>query len=134
MFYSFSLTVPAGKTEASPAKLDMKLSRGIITRVFIGFPVGCNRYVYCRVRDPGLHQVYPTNPDHVFRWSGSEIVWDEYHELGAPYTLVAEGWAPSAVYNHTIDFRFAVLPVEIAQPLLRLADIIDKLARLFVRR
>lgn len=116
MFYDFSVEVPAGRPASNPVIQELKLTAGIIVRVDIGFPRGCNGYVYCRVKQ-GEHQILPHNPDQVFRWDGEAIECPMYLPLvTAPYTLKVEAYSPSAVYNHTLSIRVALMREEEMYP------------------
>lgn len=115
MLYTHALTVPAGTLASSPAEADLILTDGILTRVEVDFPFGCNHYVYAYVRQ-GLHQLWPLNPDGKARGSGVPIGSAEYHELEAGANiLTVGGYSPDATYDHTLIFRLEVTPREIAE-------------------
>ena len=116
MFYDFAVLVPAGTLESNPVVKTLKLTAGIIVRVDIGFPRGCNGYVYCRIKHEE-HQILPNNPDQVFRWDGETIECPMYLPLvNAPFTLKAEAYSPSAIYEHTLSIRVAVMREEEMYP------------------
>lgn len=119
MLYEYPLTVTAGTTKASPAKVDMVLTKGVIHRVEVEFYPGPRRYVEARIRRGG-HQVWPTNPDGSFCSDGHRIVWDENYEITTqPVRFKFEAWSPDADYNHVIVCRISLLESRTAILLLR---------------
>ena len=130
MFHKWGVTIPKGRTKAQPYEQELTLTKGIIHRVEIGFPAGCRGYVYF-VLDHREHQLLPTNPDEAFNGEGYTIVIKEHFPLTAePYTLIARGWAPDAVWNHTITVRIGILPEWVLVPLKGVAAMFKKFFKL----
>lgn len=82
--------------------------RGTVYHVALDFMLGCNREVSVVIMDME-HQVWPSNPDGAFAGEGVNIVFEEEYEIESPAgTLRLEGWAPDAVWPHTVAVRFGV--------------------------
>lgn len=131
MWYHYTLTVPAGRTESDPVEQWLKLTYGVITHISIGFPTGCKQLVKVRLCYQE-HQIFPANPDEPACWNGGIEGGDEHFKLDSPpYMLKAIGYAPSAVKDHDITIFINVLPVEVAEPWAEPQSAIDKLKGLF---
>lgn len=116
MFYDFSFTIPLNTPKNEPEELQVKLTRGIIHRVEIGFPAGPRHMVHVAIRK-GLHQQWPTNPQGSFNSENFTIVINEFYPLlTKPYILTLQGWSPDTAYQHTIELRFGILPAEVLLP------------------
>lgn len=126
MFYDFAVTIPHGRTKASPLEQVLKLTHGIIHRVEIEFPAGCRGYASLVLKHEE-HQLYPTNPDEAFNGEGYTIPIDDYFPLTTePYSLKAVGWAPDAIYDHTITVRVGILSEEELQPMKETTSLFQK--------
>lgn len=127
MWYHFSVTVPAGTTEASPVEQEFKLTHGVIKFLGIGFPAGCKQTVKARIYDLE-HQIFPANPDEAAAWDGDVEGALEHYELEeAPYTLTVRAYSPEATQTHTVTVFVLLLPVEVAEATL---DLIQQISRL----
>ena len=116
MFYDFSFTIPANTSRVDPAELDIKLTHGIIHKVDIRFPGGCDGLVHLQIKE-GLHQHWPTNPDGSFNGDHFPIAFNEYLEFTRkPYILTLVGWSPGTTYPHTLEVSFGILPSSVLQP------------------
>ena len=134
MIYEYDLVLPADTKEATPEPLVMQLTHGIIHRVEISFPSGCNGQVKVVIRR-ALHQVFPTNPDGQLKANGFTIsgpVWYELEE--APYQLEAYGWSPDTSYDHTITIRLYIERREVLEPGAETVGIIGRLGALILGR
>ena len=111
MFFEIPLLIPADTPEAEPATEDAELCAGIVSRVAVQFPAGCSGMVYVSIWRGG-HPLWPTNIDEGFAGEDSIIDFPESYTLDEPpYTLELRGWGPDTTYNHTVTFRFSVLPL-----------------------
>ena len=127
MFYDVSFTVPAGRALATPYEVDVKLCRGVIQRVEIGFPSGCVGMVHLRIRQ-ALHQLWPNNPQGSFNANGYTIAFDDHLELfNAPYILTLVGWSPGTTYPHTLEVRFGIQPMPLPERVETAASAANKL-------
>jgi len=112
MDYDVTLTVPASTTEADPAELRVRLTKGIIVKVRVGIPDGAANEVHV-VIVRGAHQVWPTNPDGNFAWN------DYVHEIEASYVLEDHplimrvvAWNEDTINDHQVAVGFNLLPLE----------------------
>lgn len=109
MFYEFAITVPANTTESSPKKEDLHLTKGIIHRIEIQFPIGCMGLAHCRLQHHSFGTL-PTNPSGSFATDGYTIPIDENLEFfAAHYKIKAICWNDDDTYPHTITIRFGIL-------------------------
>lgn len=130
MFYDFALTVKTTHTESAPLEQTLKLTHGIIHRVEIGFPSGCNGLVRCKLLHEE-HQYLPTNPDGYFASDGYNIPIDDYFELYTePYSLKFIGYGVGCGYDHVITVRVGVLPKEVVEPTTALSRMFEKFLKL----
>jgi len=128
MFYDFAITVPPNTPREKPIKQEMKLTKGVIHRIEVQFPIGCAGLVHVRL----YHNeavFLPTNPEGSFASDGYVIPIDEHFELKTePYTLIARLWNEDDTYEHTITLRIGILPKEVLAPL---APLVAKFRRFF---
>lgn len=130
MFYDFAITVAANTTEANPTWQTMKLTKGVVHRVEVQFPIGCRALAHCVIMHGG-HQFLPTNPDGNFASDGYVIPIDEHYELkAAPYSLRAKCWNEDDTYQHVITVRVGVLAKEVLSPLTGLGATFTKFFKL----
>lgn len=116
MFYDFSFTIPANTLRTTPEELDIKLTHGIIHRVEVGFPQGCAGLVSCVINE-GLHQHWPTNPEGAFNTDNFTIAFNEFLEFTRrPYKLTLIGWNLDDTYDHTLEIRIGILPIDVLMP------------------
>ena len=109
MFYEWAIAVPANTTEAAPITQEMKLTKGVITRIEIQFPTGCAGLAHCRILE-GTIQKWPTPPSTSFASDGYTVPIEENYELeNLPATLFAKAWNLDDTYDHTIYVRVGVL-------------------------
>lgn len=110
MRFVYDLTVPAGTLSTDPAEDEIRLVRGTLTHAEVAFPPGPAGLVSVVVKD-ALLQILPANPEQSFAW-------DNYtHRANLDYALPRQGhkltlvgWAPDAVFDHTVRFHFDVHP------------------------
>jgi len=134
VIYEYDLAVPANTLAGAPVSVDMALSPGIIHRLEVGWPAGCNNMVLISIRS-GLHQVWPTNPDGYLKGNMYTLSIPVWHDLGeGPATLTAYGCSPGAAYDHAVTIRLAVQRREILQPPDTTKPILERLNRWFFGR
>jgi hypothetical protein len=130
MFYDFEITIPAGTTQASPKEVELKLTHGVIHTVRIDFPPGPRGEVYLAIFQ-GSVQRYPYNRGGSFRADNTYVNFDDFLELNSePYTLLARGWSPGAIYDHTLHIEIGLIESKIALASLKLATGIEKFLKL----
>jgi len=116
VFYDFTLTVPANTDYTTPIERRMRLTKGVIHRVEVDFPVGTRALVHVQIFRGG-HQIFPTNPDGDMKTDGQVIAWDEHEELDdEPLELVAKGWSTANTYDYDIAIRIGLLSKEVIYP------------------
>lgn len=130
MFYDYAITVPKDTTESSPVEQVMKLTKGVIHRVEVQFPIGCRALAHCVILHHE-HQFLPTNPQGSFASDGYIIPIDEHFELKtAPYSLKAKCWNEDDTYQHVITIRVGILPKEVITPFAGLGGMFKKFFQL----
>lgn len=111
MFYVYHATTPANTAKADKIITPMQLAMGGITKVEILFPPGCAGLVYCGIWD-ALHQLWPTNPDGYFQSAKETIsLMAGVAFVTEPFVVYAHTWNLDDTYEHTLTFRFEVLPL-----------------------
>lgn len=116
MIFEYDLTIPANTSVAVPAKGEMKVARGIIHKVEVTFPAGCNRAVLVTIRR-ALHQVWPTNPDGQLKANNYTISFPVWYEIDQPpYEMQVYGWSPGTTYPHVITVRLGISSREVLDP------------------
>lgn len=128
MFHEFDLLVPAFTAKASSAVETAALTKGHVTAVEIMFPRGCAGQVFVVV-ERGESQLWPSNPDGAHKGDGVVLRWDEDYPLpDEPLTLTLRGWAPAARFDHTITFRFEMVPLDQAEAARALPGLVRRMA------
>jgi hypothetical protein len=131
MFFEYQLTIDANTERGLPATLDAPLCAGVVTRVDIQFPSGCNGLAHASVWR-GEHQVWPVNLDGDIAGDDTIVTWPESYSLDdESFSFTLKGWNEDDTYKHCVTFRFTLLSLEEAEealaesvPVLTLADIL----------
>lgn len=130
MYYDFAVLVETSHKVDSPKEQVLKLTRGVIHRVEVEFPAGCQGMVYLKLLHQE-HQVWPTNPDGSYNAEDYTIPIGEHYKLASePYALKAIAWGVGCSYDHTITVRIGILPEEILSPLTGLGAMFKKFFKL----
>jgi len=125
----YDLTIPADTAATSPVEETLPSVEGIVHQVEIEIPPGCRGEVYAAIRQ-GNHQVWPTNPTGAYR-SDSRVYSTREHyavKRGDP-VFVLQGWSPGTSYEHVVQFRISILPVDVLEPWTRQETLLTKLLR-----
>lgn len=134
MLFVYSLNVPAGTAEDNPATLNCKLEPGVLKRIDVIFPFGCN----CLVKVKILHGekiIVPKNADAWLVGNGETVSIEEFLEhYDDPFQVKVIAASTGTNYPHIVYFRFHVVDREIAFPELRIAKILQKIAESLVVR
>lgn len=113
MDYSVDLELPKSTPKTDPALVEIRLTKGTIVKVRIGFPDGCADFVHCVIVRGGS-QVWPTNPDGNYHWNDYTFEIEAKYVLDdEPLTLKVEGWNDDEQNSHTISVGFNMLPLEV---------------------
>ena len=123
--YAKSLTIPADTSEDSPTTDTITIKEGVITRVFVHFPSGCNAMVNTECYY-GPYRIFPIGDSEAFRGDGETIPIRTYWPLPEePCELTLKGWSPDTQHEHTVIWRFEVLPKAIMQEWRALAELVE---------
>jgi hypothetical protein len=114
MLYTWDITIPAGTTELSPVKQELKISRGVIVKVQIKFPSGSHGLVKVRLFK-WTSQLWPLSAGEWITGDDEAVDAVEYYEfLKGPYRLDFKGCAPTTTFAHTVTIRIVILPKAVA--------------------
>jgi len=117
MFYVFNHPVTTGNVEATPAKIPMKLTEGVIHQVDVLFQDGCDHEVHVKIFQ-GAHQLWPTNRDKAMKGNATVVSFREFHKLiGDNTELRALVWGDGTVTGVEVIIQIGVLPQGVIQPL-----------------
>ena len=117
MFYSYKHSVTTGNVVATPARVDMHLSAGIVHQVDILFQDGCNHGVNVQIFQ-GDHQLFPSNRGATLLGNATIISFREFHELEpGENVLIARIWGDGIITGKDVIINIGVLPKTILQPL-----------------
>jgi len=117
MDYWFAVTTPANTAKADAIDTELKLTSGVITKVWMMHPEGCHALAYATIWKEG-HQLYPNNPEEAYHSNDVPMIWEDNYELLAPALLKLKTWNLDDTYEHTVYLRITVLRPEEA-PLAR---------------
>ncbi len=116
MIFKYEISTPANTSEANAMSTPMQVSKGIIHKLDVVFPPGCQRLLHVRI-NRALHQVFPLNPEASFASDAETISFREYVALNAePYELQTITWNDDETYDHTIIVRLGILRKQIIAP------------------
>lgn len=116
MIYSFDITTGLTAPLGVYVGRDLQLCRGIIHKIEITFPMGCNGLVQASIWQ-STHPVWPSNMGEYFALNGVTISFREHFELvEEPYQLRAIIYNTDTSFNHTISIRIGILPVHVLAP------------------
>jgi hypothetical protein len=126
-----SITVPAGTPEDDPVEAEVELGKGVVVHVEVHFPLGVSATVYTECYY-GTYRVFPTHGSEPLTGDGETIPMPVFWPLPEePARLRIRAWSPEAQHDHTIIWRFAVLPDEVAYASLTIAEL-TKILKSFI--
>ena len=134
MLHSKHITIAKNLTEANATRAQFKANQGVISRVWVHFPPGCQGKARLRIYHEG-HPFLPVEQDAYI--SGDSYVYEYpvmYEITGHPELITIETWNTDELYPHTIDVQFLIIPKAWVQPVGAYEGIIAALKSLFVRR
>ena len=130
MLYSKQIKFLAGKTEATSSKSYFKVSKGVISNVWVTFPTGCAGLVKLRIYHQG-HPFLPVNADNYLRGNNYTFQFPVMFEITEePMLLTVEGWNEDESHDHTIDVLFLILPKALVLPVGATEGILESLKSL----
>ena len=108
MHYAYQFTVEPTHTASSPLEESIKLGSGILKRVQIFFPSGCNQLVRCSIWNNG-EQILPTNSDGYYSLDCSSVDASVHHNLDQNTNqLWFVGWNVGTDFNHSLSVMIDV--------------------------
>lgn len=117
MFYTFSYTPDADDTAASPHKLKMQLTAGVIHQVDVLFQNGCGHEEFVQIFDDAV-QIWPSNRGEKLRGNATVISFREFYELEPGHNdLTAVFWTTLPDGFKEVIINIGLLPKRIIQPL-----------------
>jgi len=108
MDYWFQKTTPAGTAETDALELELKLTEGVITQVWMVHPEGCQSLAHAAIFE-GDHQLFPHNRGNSYHGNDVPMIWADEYELKAPALLKLKTWNKDDTYEHTVYVRITVL-------------------------
>jgi hypothetical protein len=131
LWHHYTLTIPAGTTEAEAVEKSLDLTYGVIKYLGVGFPKGCKQRVKVRVYHRE-HQIFPNNSDEPASWDGGIEGGEQHYRLDeSPFVLLARGYSPTAVKDHDVTILINVLPMEVAEPWREQISLLDRIKNVF---
>lgn len=111
MLYSFSATIPANTTDASPLKQKLPLTAGKITYIDVTFPAGCNGLVKVRIFRQGSQIVPLSSAQYLI--GNAQTIRSDMNETMATGTFELEfqGSSPTSGYPHTLQIGVNLEPL-----------------------
>lgn len=129
MDYWFSQTTPANTAKAGALELELKLTEGIVTKVWMVHPEGCQGLAYAAIFEGG-HQRWPNNPEESYHGNDVPMILDDNYELKAPAILKLKTWNLDDTYEHTFYLRITVLRPKIDVATQALVDALSVIKQL----
>lgn len=116
MIYSTLITTPANTSADDPLWTEIKLTKGIIHKVELEFPVG-NQFLHrVQLTREGAF-IFPTNPQGFFTSEGGIISYREFVPIpDEPLSIWARTWNLDETYEHSVLIRLGVLRRKILAP------------------
>jgi len=111
MFSAWDITVPANTAELNPLKQKLKLPAGIISKIDIKFPSGCNGMVKVIIKR-WTFQLVPLSSGEWITGNDETVPTETAYELlETPFELEFQGCSSSTTYPHVITVRIEVNPL-----------------------
>ena len=133
MLFSKQITIAKNTSEANASQTEIKVSKGVITNIWINFPSGCAGLVKLRVYHEG-HPFLPVNADNYIRGNNYTFKFPIMYEITEePMTLKVELWNDDDTFEHTIDVLILILPRKVVMPIGATEGILESLKSLVIR-
>lgn len=122
MLYKVECPTPANTPKSAPVVTRCRVYPGMVTRVWVGFPLGCYGLCHLQVWH-WAWPVWPWSPADSFHWNDYMFTFaDRYPLTTAPYEFVVKTWNLDDFYPHTPTFMVMVEPALPEEELRRLHD------------
>lgn len=129
MDFYFYKSTPANTAKKDALKIDLKLTKGTITRVSLFHPEGCHGLAYAAILH-GKHQRYPRNSPDAYHGNDVPMITEDNYKLGEPALLKLVTWNTDDTYAHGVFVHITVLRIKkdpLAQAMVDLLSIIKTL-------
>jgi len=124
--FAWDIDVPADTAEEEPVEQHLKLTYGVITKIEVKFPVGCNGLVKVRLDRGGVLNILPWNPDEWCTGDDESVSYNKHLPLDdTPFSLNVTACSPGTTYDHTVTVRVEILPDYVASPWKILLELIE---------
>jgi len=102
MYYQAEVILPRGMTESDPQRQTLRLAKGFITHMLVGFPPGCQALARLQVFDKGW-QLLPWTPGQSLGWDNVMLNFPFTYPLQVePFEVVIRAWNLDDSYEHTL--------------------------------
>jgi len=133
VLFTFSITAPANTPQTAPAKKEMKLREGVITKISVLIPPGHAALAHLGIFD-GETQIMPWGEGQWLEGDSETVPWEPDYPLPSePAKLEARAWNEDDTYDHTFYIRVWVDPEPSRLPVKLLVRVLD-LAERFLQR
>lgn len=133
MFYSKAVTIAANTTQANATRTELFLDKGVIHRIEVQFPKGCNGLVHVQLLY-AEEQFWPNDLEENIASDGETVAWNEFFEItDAPKGVVIRAWNDDEDFEHKITVRVAVLPKSVLLPTAGTEGFLQAIRSLFRR-
>jgi len=133
MFFAWDVEIPAGTLETNPVTQTLKLSKGVITGLWIKFPSGCAGLVKVRILRSEF-QLVPLSKGEWVTGDDETIPTETFYDLEqTPAQLKFLGCSPGSGYAHKVTVRVTVLPKSVASMIPVIELLTALLSRMGVR-
>lgn len=113
MIYSIDINTPKDTTKANLKQSILKVTKGLVYRVEIEFPVGCAGHTRCAIFDGG-HPVWPSSLGEFFRTDGYCIAFDDtYLKQVEPFQFEIFTYNLDDTYAHSVLVRVGMVSHDI---------------------
>ena len=110
MFSAWDITVPADTPLLAPITQKLKLPAGIISKIDIKFPSGCNGMVKVVIKR-WTFQLVPLSSGEWITGNDETVPTETTYELlETPFEIEFQACSPSTTYEHKITIRIEVIP------------------------
>ena len=116
MLYTKDITFSSGGTVNNQTSSNIKAAKGIIHKIDIVFPSGCEGLVKVAIF-LGSNSITPSTAGMTVSGNGEIVTVPEFIELRKDFNIITiKGFNEDDTYDHTISFRIYVLPKRVLLP------------------
>lgn len=112
MIYTKDCETSIAYTKASPLLTILKVTKGLVYKVEVEFPVGCRGTAHVVICDGG-YQAWPSTPGSSWHSDGGVISFDDlYLKEAAPFEFSIYTYLINADFSHTPQIRIGMVSKE----------------------